>query len=240
MLGKRLKQEITSVTGHEISRFGDLGLKYKIANDEILCLDFTKDMEQNHLVNGLAVCLYSIIIFLLSYNYTTIIWWICIITLFFFGISLIILHFNFPPYHIKLDRIDQEITYPFTLLRLKKKIKFKDLKIKRFRLIDTEGNPGPDFCYISIVNSGMFFRTKIYKTVEYPRHESHLSNVWSFYVWYMDKNQRLPPDKVFDPYRERDYKRRKAEGFPRPLYSGSIFKEATKEQQKEREAIGGW
>lgn len=39
----------------------------------------------------------------------------------------------------------------------------------------------------------------------------------SFYVWYMDKNRPLPPGTAFDPYRERDYDRRKAEGFPTPL-----------------------
>jgi len=48
---------------------------------------------------------------------------------------------------------------------------------------------------------------------------------WEFVVWYMDKNRPLPPGKVFDPYRKRDYERRKAEGFPEPLYESwiSIF-----------------
>ena len=45
---------------------------------------------------------------------------------------------------------------------------------------------------------------------------------WSFIVWYMDKNRPLPPGKVFDPYRKRDYERRKAEGFPEPLYESWI------------------
>ncbi len=64
---------------------------------------------------------------------------------------------------------------------------------------------------------------------------------WSYFVWYMDKNRPLPPGKAFDPYREKDFERRKAEGFPKPLYPSDIpTPEATKEQQAERKRIGGW
>jgi hypothetical protein len=42
------------------------------------------------------------------------------------------------------------------------------------------------------------------------------------YVWYMDKNRPLPPGDVFDAYREKDYLRRRAEGFPPPLYESII------------------
>ncbi|WP_103866515.1 hypothetical protein [Aquimarina sp. I32.4] len=63
----------------------------------------------------------------------------------------------------------------------------------------------------------------------------------SFICWYMDKNRPLPPGTAFDAYRDRDYERRKAAGFPRPLYPSSIATpEATKEQQAERKRIGGW
>ena len=52
----------------------------------------------------------------------------------------------------------------------------------------------------------------------------------------MDKNRPLPPGDAFDPYRERDFLRRKAEGFPPPLYKSYVpTPEATPEQQKERE-----
>lgn len=44
------------------------------------------------------------------------------------------------------------------------------------------------------------------------------SGWWSFYVLYMDKNRPLPQGTAFDPYREKDYLRRKAEGFPKPIY----------------------
>ena len=63
----------------------------------------------------------------------------------------------------------------------------------------------------------------------------------SFLLWYMDKNRPLPPGDAFDPYRERDYERRKAAGFPKPLFPCDFdTKEATEAQQKERERIGGW
>ncbi|MBL3659101.1 hypothetical protein [Fulvivirga sediminis] len=63
----------------------------------------------------------------------------------------------------------------------------------------------------------------------------------SFYLWYMDKNRPLPPGEAFDAYRERDYERRKAEGFPPPLFPSTFdTPEATPEQQQERERIGGW
>ena len=45
---------------------------------------------------------------------------------------------------------------------------------------------------------------------------------FSALVWYMDKNRPLPPNKILDPYREKDYNRRKAEGFPEPLFYSSI------------------
>ncbi len=60
--------------------------------------------------------------------------------------------------------------------------------------------------------------------------------LWSFYVWYMDKNRPLPPGSAFDPYRQADFERRKAEGFPKPLYRSHIpTPEATPEQQAERD-----
>ncbi len=49
-----------------------------------------------------------------------------------------------------------------------------------------------------------------------------LEQSWSFLVWYMDKNRPLPPSEALDPYRERDYERRKKDGFISPLYPSKI------------------
>lgn len=52
----------------------------------------------------------------------------------------------------------------------------------------------------------------------------------------MDKNRPLPPGTAFDDYRLQGFERRKAEGFPPPLYPSRFpTPEATLEQQKERE-----
>lgn len=64
---------------------------------------------------------------------------------------------------------------------------------------------------------------------------------WALMVWYMDKNRPLPPGTAFDPYRQKDFERRKAAGFPKPLFPSKIATpEATPEQQAERMRIGGW
>lgn len=55
-------------------------------------------------------------------------------------------------------------------------------------------------------------------------------------TWYMDKNRPLPPGSAFGPYRQKDFERRKAEGFPPPLYPSRVkTPEATKAQQAERD-----
>ena len=42
----------------------------------------------------------------------------------------------------------------------------------------------------------------------------------SYGIWI--KNRPLPPGEAFDPYREKDFHRRKAEGFLPPLYKSNI------------------
>lgn len=55
---------------------------------------------------------------------------------------------------------------------------------------------------------------------------------WSLYVWYMDKNRPLPPGTAFDEFRDKDFERRKTEGFPPPLFKSTIpTPEATAQQQ---------
>ena len=83
----------------------------------------------------------------------------------------------------------------------------------------------------------------VFKNRKKGGHLSHsdIYAFWEFVVWYMDKNRPLPPGTAFDPYREADFQRRKAEGFPKPLYKSYIpTPEATRRQQLERERIGKW
>lgn len=57
-----------------------------------------------------------------------------------------------------------------------------------------------------------------YSGIVIPVLGAYDSGWWSFYVLYMDKNRPLPQGDAFDPYREKDFLRRKAEGFPKPIY----------------------
>ncbi len=58
----------------------------------------------------------------------------------------------------------------------------------------------------------------------------------ALFTWYMDRNRPLPPGHVFNPYRQADFERRKAEGFPPPLFRSEVTTpEETREQQAERE-----
>ncbi len=78
--------------------------------------------------------------------------------------------------------------------------------------------------------------SKMYLRTSLSLHTGFFGSDWSFMVWYMDKNRPLPPGEAFDAYREKDYERRKAEGFPPPLYPTRFFPtpEATPEQNAER------
>lgn len=62
--------------------------------------------------------------------------------------------------------------------------------------------------------------------------------MWSYFVWYMDKNRPLPPSEAFNEFRDKDFERRKAAGFPPPLFKSLVpTPEATAEQQLVREAF---
>ena len=64
---------------------------------------------------------------------------------------------------------------------------------------------------------------------------------YSYIIWYMDKRRPLPPSKVFDPYRQIDYKERKGKKFLKPLYSSNIgTPEKTRKQRSERKEINNW
>ncbi len=97
--------------------------------------------------------------------------------------------------------------------------------------------------YLDNFYTSLFFQTNpevkpgaVFGLADFARED-----YWNFLVWYMDKNRPLPPGTAFDPYRQRDFERRKAEGFPKPLYPSTIkTPEASKEQQAERRRIGGW
>ena len=149
-----------------------------------------------------------------------------LILYFLIGILYIVYHYTHPPKKIILDRLNGIITFPGVFYGKPITMPFD----KVLAALKLNGKNGP-------VSLG-FYHHKILATdihIDYRPISS-----WSFIVWYMDKNRPLPPGKVFDPYRKRDYERRKAEGFLEPLYESwiSIFEyydeqfQARKEQEE--------
>ena len=134
-----------------------------------------------------------------------------LILYFLTGILLIVYQYTHPPKKIILDRLNGIITFPGVFYGKPITMPFDKVSAAlKFNGIGAGVSLG-------------FSHHKILATdidLDYTPIKS-----WSFIVWYMDKNRPLPPGKVFDPYRKRDYERRKAEGFPEPLYESwiSIF-----------------
>ena len=136
------------------------------------------------------------------------------------GILLIVYQYTHPSKKIILDRLNGIITFPNVFYGKPITIPFD----KVLAALKLNGMGAP-------VSLG-FYHHKILATnidLDYSPKSS-----WSFIVWYMDKNRSLPPGKLFDPYRKRDYERRKAEGFPEPLYESWIGNPEYSQFYKER------
>ena len=139
---------------------------------------------------------------------------------FLIGILLIVYQYTHPPKKIILDRLNGIITFPGVFYGKPITMPFDKVSAAlKFNGIGAGVSLG-------------FSHHKILATdidLDYTPIKS-----WSFIVWYMDKNRPLPPGKVFDPYRKRDYERRKAEGFPEPLYESWIGNPEYPQFYKER------
>ena len=143
-----------------------------------------------------------------------------LILYFLTGILLIVYQYTHPPKKIILDRLNGIITFPGVFYGKPITMPFDKVSAAlKFNGIGAGVSLG-------------FSHHKILATdidLDYTPIKS-----WSFIVWYMDKNRPLPPGKVFDPYRKRDYERRKAEGFPEPLYESWIGNPEYSQFYKER------
>lgn len=108
------------------------------------------------------------------------------------------------------NRKEGTLTYPELLWRSSKTIPFSEACFIRNRV----GPYAGENSHLAIVRADGITRTVI--TWDHP------NEYFSFFVWYMDRNRPLPPGTAFDPYRKRDYERRKAEGLQPPLYPTNI------------------
>ena len=119
-----------------------------------------------------------------------------------------------------LDRLNGMVTYPGFLFSKPCSVPFDELLAS----VASFANAGASlvfYHYNGITGTSIFAG------------KCKISGNWSFIVWYMDKNRPLPPGEAFDPYREKDFHRRKSEGFPPPLYPSYIDTPEDSESQKE-------
>ena len=139
----------------------------------------------------------------------------------------IIAYFTLPPKEVIINRKDGLITFPGWYWLGNVTMRFADIKFGY-----TSGGPNLIGGYmLQILRPDRVGTFELFTLINANCYES-----LSFLTWYMDKNRPLPPGKEFDPYRERDFQRRKREKFPPPLYPANIpTPEATPAQQKERE-----
>ena len=119
-----------------------------------------------------------------------------------------------------LDRLNGMVTYPGFLFSKPCSVPFDELLAS----VASFANAGASlvfYHYNGITGTSIFAG------------KCKISGNWSFIVWYMDKNRPLPPGEAFDLYRKKDFQRRKAEGFPPPLYPSYIDTPEDSESQKE-------
>ena len=126
-----------------------------------------------------------------------------------------------------LYRMTGEITYPDSFFGKPLHGKFDDIKAIISITGHVDGVSHKE--YLKFVNT---FRPRLLDTLKTMSYGDPYE-YWSFMVWYMDKNRPLPPCRSFDPYREKDFLRRQAEGFPPPLYPSNVpTPEATAKHRK--------
>ena len=226
-LSTRLDHEITDLPPDALQRFVHK-LIFKSLDHEKLTIYSLKQ------TNGFGMVFIALFIFIFlsilkgieeMFTFPGIIFSMICLILIVFGL---ILQFTIPKKEIILDRVNGLFTFPGFMWHKGYTIPFEKAKVG---WVGTGGISGALKMELVVDQPDR----KLQGTNLYA-HTSTYYEVWSFYVWYMDKNRPLPPGDAFDPYRGKDFLRRKAEGFPPPLYKSYIpTPESTPEQQAERE-----
>ena len=177
------------------------------ADDQFFIMNNSVALGNFHLYIGLVLFLVALFLFGEGTNTE--------ITLsassFLIGSFYIIYNFTHPKKILILDRLNGIITFPGFLYGKPITMPFEEV------LASVKGGYGAGSPTLAILRKNKLTSTSYDFDLQYEPLKS-----WSFMVWYMDKNRPLPPGKVFDPYRQKDYERRKKEGFPKPLYQSWI------------------
>ncbi|TAJ15405.1 hypothetical protein DMA11_01855 [Marinilabiliaceae bacterium JC017] len=211
--------------GGEITKEDEKSPYILYIDDKYLVEDETSFVRSNFRILligplGLIICYFVAGTPIFEYN------WFGIAAFFFFIFLFIFFGYNsffHPPYIYIYNRLDGTVTMPSLFGKGSCTMEFSKLKY---------GTSTSRMGSTSLVLVAP-------KTHTWVRHIGGLGpeTDMSSYTWYMDKNRPLPRGKAFDPYRERDFQRRKAEGFPEPLYPSFIHTpEHTPEHEAERAA----
>ena len=175
------------------------------ADDQFFIMNNSITFRNFHLYIGLVLFLFALFLFGEGTNTE--------ITLsassFLIGSFYIIYKFTSPKKILILDRLNGIITFPGFLYGKAITMPFEEV------LAEVRGGYGAGSPTLALLHQN---KLTAYSAIL----ESTPLQSWSFMVWYMDKNRPLPPGKVFDSYRQKDYERRKKEGFPKPLYQSWI------------------
>ena len=177
------------------------------ADDQFFIMNNSVALGNFHLYIGLVLFLVALFLFGEGTNTE--------ITLsassFLIGSFYIIYNFTHPKKILILDRFNGIITFPGFLYGKPITMPFEEV------LAAVKGGYGVGMATLAILRKNKLTSTSYDFDLQYEPLKS-----WSFMVWYMDKNRPLPPGEIFDPYRQKDYERRKKEGFPKPLYQSWI------------------
>ena len=177
------------------------------ADDQFFIMNNSVALGNFHLYIGLVLFLVALFLFGEGTNTE--------ITLsassFLIGSFYIIYNFTHPKKILILDRLNGIITFPGFLYGKPITMPFEEV------LAAVKGGYGVGMATLAILRKNKLTSTSYDFDLQYEPLKS-----WSFMVWYMDKNRPLPPGEIFDPYRQKDYERRKKEGFPKPLYQSWI------------------
>ena len=195
---------------------------YEIATDEFL----SKDVSSSHAdyqLGGVFVLLGIFFCALDGFKSVSELLGFCAIASIFF-----IYGFIAPEKKVKFNRFTSTISYPDWFFFGPHTVPFSELEVFWTSTGGASGALGQ-----RLVTRPP--RPSWPRAISLNMHPGLFDKSWSLIVWYMDKNRPLPPGDAFDEYRERDFERRKAEGFPAPLFpSRFATPEATPEQNAER------
>ena len=151
--------------------------------------------------------------------------YLCLVSLPFF-----VWGFLTPRKTITFDRLAGTITYPDWFFRPHRTVAFDDLTVVWVGTGGASGALGQRLVAVP-PSTG-----RLTKSISLDMHTIDMAESWSLIVWYMDRNRPLPPGDAFDAYRDRDFERRRREGFPPPLYPSRFpIPEALPWQQARRD-----